>query len=146
MADDYVHVTPEEVLRSYHFKVAKNILKLNYPFIKNVVLDSEGKEINKYNLIFLSLYLDKDKVSEYFGAPLHRWVEGSLSRGETFYGVSFSIIVEISREESDRVREEMNKLLYRIGKSSSLPEDLRLPAGRNFSVIDYYIFPDGGQS
>lgn len=138
-------MTPEEVINSYHFKVIKKLLKLNYPFIKDIVLESGGKEINKYNLIFLSVIIDNDKIVEYFNAPLHRWVGMSFNLYGEYSATGLNMFVDIDRSASERVRDDMNETIRRINTSKSLPEDLRLPPGRNFSVLDFHAFPDGGR-
>jgi len=56
MAVEYP-MTLEELENNYEFKVAKRLLKKEYPWIKDVGI-RVPEEINKWNLIFLDVIID----------------------------------------------------------------------------------------
>ena len=54
-------MTYQQLMDNYEFKIAKKMLKREYPWIKDVVIRED--EINKWNLIFLDVTIDPYELS-----------------------------------------------------------------------------------
>ena len=135
-------MTPEELQNNYEFKVVRRALMREYPWIKDVTFNSE--ELGTYNLIFLNLIVNPEKMGEHYGWEMNRWVKSAWEKGLRYSSTYPSILFEIPFEEGkETVTTPINKMLEEIHSSPALPEDMRLPKGRSFSVGSYVVNPDG---
>ena len=138
-------LTKEEVEDNYQFKVSKRLLMDRYPFIVDV--DAGDQEtLDSYNLIFLRVYVDGNKLQEYFKSPLIRWFYTKLN--DLNYDVSspyLSVLLK-DRTEADpnptTVQKNMDELLDKVRLSPAMPQELKLPNRRAFTVGTFIIDKD----
>lgn len=136
------HLTPEELENNYEYKVVKRALMREYPWIKDVTFDND--DLNKYNLIFLDLIVDPAEMGESYGYEMNSWVKSRVDRGENYHGTFPSLIFNVPFEQGkDEVSAPIEIMIRDIHSSPALPQDLRLPRGRQFQVGAYIINPDG---
>ena len=136
------HMTPEELQNNYEFKVVRRALMKEYPWVKDVTFNPE--ELDMYNLIFLNLIVDPLQMGEAYGYEMNPWVKSRVDRGENYHGTFPSLIFNVQFEQGkDEVTEPIDSMIREIHNSPALPEDLRLPRGRQFQVGSYIINPDG---
>jgi hypothetical protein len=142
MAEITTPMSGDELRNNYEYKVVRRALIKQYPWIKDVTFDEE--DLNKYNLIFLNLIVDPAEMGESYGYELNSWIQGRLDRGEKYYCTYPSLIFNIPFEQGkDEVTMPIDDMIREIHNSPALPEDLRLPRGRQFQVGSYIINPDG---
>jgi len=142
MAKIESHITPEELENNYEYKVVKRALMKEYPFIKGVEIDPN--ELDVYNLIFLNFIVDPIQMGEIYGWELSPWVQTAIERGQRYIGNYPSLLFRVSYEEGkETLTNDMNKMFEEIHDSPALPQDLRLPKGRQFGVGSFIINPDG---
>lgn len=132
----------DDLRNNYEFKVVRRALMKEYPWIKDVTFNED--ELDKYNLIFLSLIVDPIEMGKAYDYELNPWIMGRIDRGEKYYGTYPSLIFDVPFEEGkDEVTIPIDNTIEQIHHSPALPHDLRLPEGRKFQVGSYIINPDG---
>jgi len=134
-------MTYEQLMDNYEFKIAKKMLKREYPWIKDVVI-KDNDEINKYNLIFLDVIIDPYEL----GGQEDWTVTSYLSRtindlGEYWSPYLSSFFRDIMWEDARPLQDGVNKALTSIHTSPALPIELRLPGSRKFQVGSWYAYP-----
>jgi len=142
MAEITTPMSGDELRNNYEYKVVRRALMKQYPWIKDVTFDEE--DLNKYNLIFLNLIVYPAEMGESYGFEMNPWIKSRVQRGEKYYGTYPSLIFNITFEQGkDEVTIPIDDMIREIHNSPALPEDLRLPRGRQFQVGSYIINPDG---
>ena len=142
MAKIESHMTPEELQNNYEFKVVRRALMKEYPWVKDVTFNPE--ELGMYNLIFLNLIVDPAKMGEAYGWEMVPWVKRAFEEGQKYSGNYPSLLFKVSYEVGrDTIGDHMEDTLRQIHSSPALPEDMRLPRGRQFQVGSYTVNPDG---
>lgn len=142
MAEILSPMSGDDLRNNYEFKVVRRALMKQYPWIKDVTFNED--ELNKYNLIFLQIIVDPIEMGEAFGYELNSWIQGRLDRGEKYHGTFPSLIFNIPFENGkSEVTKPIDDMIREIHNSPALPEDLRLPRGRQFQVGHYIFNPDG---
>jgi hypothetical protein len=142
MAKIESHMTKEDLENNYEYKVVKRALMREFPWIKDVTFDPN--ELDTYNLIFLNLSVDPEKMGEQYDWVMNRWVKDAWEKGQRYSGNYPSLLFNVSYEVGrDTVSDPFVKMLEQIHNSPALPEDMRLPKGRQFAVGSYTVNPDG---
>ena len=142
MAKIESHMTKEDLENNYEYKVVRRALMREFPWIKDVTFDPE--ELDTYNLIFLTLSVDPEKMGEQYGWEMNRWVKDAWAKGQRYSGNYPSLLFNVSYEVGrDTVSDPFVKMLGQIHDSPALPEDMRLPKGRSFQVGSFVVNPDG---
>ena len=142
MAEIISQMSGDDLRNNYEFKVVRRALIKQYPWIKDVTFDED--DLSKYNLIFLHIIVDPIEMGEAFDYKLNSWIQGRLDRGEKYYGTFPSLIFTVPFEQGkSEVTEPIDDMFREIHNSPALPEDLRLPKGRQFQVGSYIFNPDG---
>lgn len=136
------HMSGEDLMNNYEFKVVKRALMKEYPWVKDVTFNDD--ELDQYNLIFLNLIVDPISMGESYDYTMNPWVKSAIDRDETYKGTYPSLLFDVSYEEGkDEVTEPINDMFVQIHNSPALPQDLRLPEGRSFTVGSYIVNPNG---
>lgn len=127
-------ITYEEFLDNYEFKVAKRILLREYPWIKDVRYLNPN-DINKWNLIFVDIFINPYELSEQEGWTVANYVTLSIERGEEFWSpyITTFFTKSIGEEGRDMMR-EMETTLEDIHKSSAIPQEMKLPGHRKINI------------
>ena len=127
-------ITYEEFLDNYEFKVAKRILLREYPWIKDVRYLNPD-DINKWNLIFVDIFINPYELSEQEGWTVANYVTLSIERGEEFWSTYLTTFFTKSiGEEGREMVIEMEKTLEDIHKSSAIPQEMKLPGHRKLNI------------
>jgi hypothetical protein len=127
-------ITYEEFLDNYEFKVAKRILLREYPWIKDVRYLNPD-DINKWNLIFVDIFINPYELSEQEGWTVANYVTLSIERGEEFWSPYLTTFFTKSiGEEGREMVIEMETTLEDIHKSSAIPADMKLPGHRKLNI------------
>ena len=131
-------MTYEEFLDNYEFKVAKRILLREYPWIKDVRFLSPD-DINKWNLIFVDIFIDPFELAGEKGWTLAFYVPQSIERGEEFWSPYLTTFFTKSiGEEGREMVIEMEKTLEDIHKSSAIPQEMKLPGHRKLNIGSWH--------
>jgi hypothetical protein len=142
MAKIESHMSPEDLENNYEYKVVKRALMREYPWIKDVRFNPE--ELDIYNLIFLELIVDPEQMGESYGWEMTPWIKSSINNGHRYSGNYPSLLFRVTYEEGkDEVTQPIDKMMRDIHDSPALPQDLRLPSGRQFQVGSFTVNPDG---
>jgi hypothetical protein len=142
MAKIETHMTQEDLENNYEYKVVKRALMREFPWIKDVTFDPE--ELDQYNLIFLRLIVDPIEMGEQYGWEMNRWSKGAWERGQKYSANYPSLLFNVTHEVGkDNVTNPLIKMLEQIHDSPALPEDMKLPKGRQFTVGSFIVNPDG---
>ena len=131
-------ITYEEFLDNYEFKVAKRILLREYPWVKDVRF-LHPDDINKWNLIFVDIFINPFELSELKGWTVANYVTSSVERGEEFWSPYLTTFFtkSIGDEARDMVS-EMEKTLEDIHKSSAIPTEMKLPGHRKLNIGSWH--------
>lgn len=131
-------ITYEEFLDNYEFKVAKRILLREYPWIKDVRY-IHPDDINKWNLIFVDIFINPFELSELKGWTVANYVTSSVERGEEFWSPYLTTFFTKSiGEEGREMVTEMEKTLEDIHKSSAIPQEMKLPGHRKLNIGSWH--------
>ena len=131
-------MTYEEFLDNYEFKVAKRILTREYPWIKDVRF-LHPDDINKWNLIFVDIFIDPFELSELKGWTLAPYVISSVERGEEFWSPYLTTFFTKSIGDDARMMVvEMELTLEDIHKSSAIPQEMKLPGHRKLNIGSWH--------
>lgn len=136
-------MTPEQVINNYQFKISKRTLMREFPWMKDVSFYDD--ELNQYNLIFLNFIIDPIELGEEYGWEFNRWTKYIVEKNMKYSARYLSLIYDIPLNEGQVVSDKIERLLDEINNSSYIPTDLRLPAGRRFSLGHYIINPDSSE-
>jgi hypothetical protein len=135
---DTPHLSLEELLNNYEFKVSKRILMKEYPWVKDVKIRED--EINKWNLIFVDLVVDVYEAAEKYGWEVAWYTDSKLKNNEVFWSPYLSTLFDKS-EEPREVVEQMGETLQNIHNSSAIPSDIKLPEGRKLAIGSWIVEP-----
>ena len=135
-------MTYEELIDNYEYKIAKKMLKREYPWIKDVVIKNDNDEINKYNLIFLDVIIDPYELGRQEDWTVTKYLDRNINeQGEYWSPYLSSFYKDIMWEDARPLQDGINKALASIHTSPALPTDLRLPGTRKFQVGSWYAYP-----
>ena len=136
-------MTKEEVEDNYEFKVSKRILKHRFPWIADISV--QGEDLNRYNLIFINIYVDLLKFMEAYRVTPPTWVTQYLKSGQPYNAIWVTMLSKDKNENLRHVEDEVNNLLSNIHKSPAFPNNLRLPKNRKLQKGDIIIDPKHNQ-
>ena len=137
-------VTKEEVENSYEFKLMKRILKREFPWIIDVKAPSDD-EINKYNLIFLDIFIDPFLLQKEEGWPIVSYLKHYLSGGlgihapYTYQSSYLSTMFNVDRQETKEVQDDVESTMKSISQSNAIPQDLKLGKDRSLTVGSWIV-------
>ena len=136
-------ITYEELLNNYEFKIVRKMILREYPWIKDVKVVNPD-EVNKYNLIFVDLFIDPYEMERTYGWRIAWFVSSRLKVGEDFWSPYLSTYLQ-NPTDSDEARtlvQKMNDDMISVHKSPALPKDLLLPDTRKIQIGSFYTQPD----
>lgn len=132
------HLTYEQVLNSYEFKVVSKLLKKEYPWIKKV--DVDEKALSEYNLIFLDIQINYELFSEMYDVELRQYPKKTVESGGMYDSPFLSLIFSFeSRDLPNELQNDITNLANSVRKSPAFPHDLKLPNERTFAISIFYI-------
>ena len=140
MPSDYP-MTYEEFLDNYEFKVAKRMMLREYPWIKDVTFLNPD-EINKWNLIFVDMFINPFELAEEKGWTLAPYVIQTIERGEEFWSPYLTTYFTRSiGEEGRELVDELENTLEGIHNSPAIPIEMRLPGHRKLNIGSWRTEP-----
>jgi hypothetical protein len=131
-------MTHEEILNNYEFKIAKRMLKQDYPWVKDVFI-KRPEENNKYNIIFIDIMMDPYLLGREKDWNVSPYVNHMIKKGGEYWSPYISsFFTNASYEDAKPIMQELDKKLEALHKSPALPTDLRLPEARKLAIGAYY--------
>lgn len=132
-------MTLEELQNNYEFKVATRMIKKEFPWVKEIILPDSNETLNEYNIIFLGLLIDVNKVHEEYEWVPNSWVNWNVSRYGSYSAPYMSTIFDISYREGEEPIEDMIQMAKSVHKSVAIPSELKLPEGRTLSFSNFVV-------
>lgn len=135
-------VTKEEVVNSYEYKLTKKIVLREFPWIKDIVLPPD-EDINKYVLIFCSIYFDPIELQKQegwaFASYMKYYFTSDMYPDKPYYYVSsyLSTIYAVDRNETNDLQDDIENTMRQVSMSPAIPSDLKLNKDRSFVVGEY---------
>jgi hypothetical protein len=136
MAAEYP-MTYEEFLDNYEFKVVKRLLKKEYPWIKDVFMKNPD-EINKYNMIFVDLFIDPYELERMYGWKVNWFVTYDLKKGGQFWSPYLSTFFTSNNDEAREMTKQIEKDMKDVHRSPALPRDLIIPGDRTLGLGSFH--------
>ena len=134
-------MTYEELLDNYEFKVARRLLKKEYPWIKDVIIKNPD-EINKWNLIFLDAIIDPFELGRQEGWTVSPYLTRRIEEQGEYWTPYLSILYDnVSWDDARPLQDEINKTVESIHTSPALPNEHRLPGTRKFQIGTWVAYP-----
>ena len=131
----------DELLNNYEFKIAKRMLKQDYPWVKDVFI-KVPEEINDYNLIFVDILFDPFLLGRQEDWTVSPYITKTIIDGKEYWSPYISSFYSnASFDDAKPFMEELNEKLYALHLSAALPTDLRLPSTRTLQVGSYFANP-----
>ena len=136
-------ISYEEFLNNYEFKVVKKMLMREFPWIKDVYM-KDPNEVNKWNLIFVDLFIDPYEIEKKYGWRVAWYVTSRLKNGEEFWTPYLSTFFSnpTDAEKARTLTYKMNSDMESVHSSPALPDDLRLPGTRKIQIGTFTTAPD----
>jgi hypothetical protein len=126
-------LTEEEVLNNYEYKITRRILMREYPWIKDVTLNT-SEDINHYSLIFINVTIDLDVLSEENDWPISSYTLAMNRRGVEYRSSHISTFFSISFDEGRALEKSLDIEMEKIHNSPAIPEHLKLPKDRRLMI------------
>ena len=130
-----VELSPDEVRNNYQYKVTRRIVMDKFPWITDFAL--QDNELNDYNLIFVNIFVDLNKFMETFDVKPMSYLRGY--RGRVYNSSSLSTAFDMSYEDGKDIADDVEKVMEDVGKTSALPQELKLPTSRRLTPGIYHI-------
>ena len=134
--------TPEDIQNAYEFKLAKKILKDQFPFILDIKPPDARYDI--YHTIEIQIYVDFDKLAEYgqwnktsYSMKLFTRFNNNIWQGAGFYHLPYS---NATPKDGKEIEDDINDALKKIHNSPAIPSELKfthsilMEVGRVFFV------------
>lgn len=141
-------MTVQDVMDTYEFKVAKKVLMDRYPFIIDIAPTTD-EDIIKYNsLLFVKIFVDGNKIQQYFEAPLRKTIFRDMTKGWEYYTPFLSMMFESNLEVNERttkVQKDSDILFDKLHKSPAIPNELKIPK-KTLHISTYNITPEQNQN
>lgn len=130
-----VELSPDEVRNNYQYKVTRRIVMDKFPWITDFAL--QDNELNDYNLIFVNIFVDLNKFMEMYDVKPMSYLRGY--RGRVYNSSSLSTAFDMSYEDGRDIADDVEKVMEDVGKTSALPQELKLPTSRRLTPGIYHI-------
>ena len=141
-------MTVQDVMDTYEFKVAKKVMMDRYPFIIDITPTSD-EDIQKFNsLLFVKIFVDGNKIQEYFKSPLRKSIFRDMEKGWEYYTPFLSMMFEGNLEVSQRtsrVQKDSDTLFDKIHRSPAIPNEVKIPK-KTLHISTYNITPEQNQN
>ena len=128
--------TTEEIQDNYEFKVARRILKKEFPYIKDMRLTNNWNDYR--SLFFVVLDINVYELMESLGMPITKastkyisWVSNS---GYPYLSMFFSPKMGDEYNIPD-IGKQIQKTINKIQESPSIPHDMKLPRSISISTF-----------
>lgn len=125
----------------YEFKVIKRIIKMEYPWVKNIRVH---EDITSFTRLFLEIEVDPIKIMKEMGyTKMSDWAQICYDRGDYYNTGYFSVMFSGSDprdelyDDSQRIKDDMEKLIDGVVKSKVIPEEHKVD--RPMIVYDFYF-------
>ena len=121
-------MTTEDIQDNYEFKVARRILKKEFPYIKDMRLTHDW---DKYkSLFFVAIDINLYELMQSLGMPIDKastkYISWSSDTGYPYLTLFFNPIMskEYGIPDLDR---QIQKTIDKVQQSPSMPQDMKLP-------------------
>lgn len=133
-------LTYNDVVNSYEFKLTEKILKREHPWIKRI--DITPEDLNYYKIIFINIYFDPYELAKDKDWKIAWYKVRNLREGKSFSESYLTIFYDVSYEEQKELMNDIEDTLRAVKKSQAVPNDLKLPTERNFSIGSWVSIPN----
>jgi len=134
----FIIMTAEEIENNYTYKIVRKVLMREFPWIKDVQLDTDGLDKYKY-VLFLDLFIDPYELGEEREYNVARWIDSAVRNKEDYATTIISMYFNGSTDEMRGITDEVNYTIESTQDSPAIPIDLRLPENKDFRVGSYHL-------
>lgn len=139
--------TYEEVKNNYHFKLVSKLIKRKYDWVTKV--DIDGSTLDEYNVIFLILTVDPEKIKKEFGWDYSWFLKRIFSESDEYIDnrlgnevyPTISSFMQIDFQDQEFIMDSFNEIIRSVKLNQIVPNDLKLQGNRNFAIDGYKIDP-----
>lgn len=139
MAAD-IPMTYDELINNYEYKVVKKMVMREHPWIKEVNIEED--DLNKYNIIFVDLYIDPFELGEKHGWEVGWYVVRKIKNDEIFSSPYLATFFANPSHDARELQYEIDDDMASVHSSPALPQDLRLPGHRKIQIGTFFIMPN----
>lgn len=125
-----VNVTQTYVYNNYEYKLAKRILKMDYPWILDLVVPPTS-ELDRWTLIFVNILIDPKIFSETYNVKM---LPTTANRYAYLYNI-FEMPKHVATSYDDLIQD----FFIDLHKNPAIPEELKLPNDRRLGVGEWLI-------
>jgi hypothetical protein len=134
-------MTTQEIENNYTYKVIRKVLMREYPWIKDVQLDT-SRMVNFKYVIFLDLFIDPYELGKEHDWTVARWIETSIKNNEPYDSTMLSLFFVGSTDDMREQKEHVNKTISDVQESPAIPPDMRLPTSEVRLLIGSFFTAD----
>jgi hypothetical protein len=137
----FIIMTTQEIENNYTYKVIRKVLMREYPWIKDVRLDTSRMGNFKY-VIFLDLFIDPYELGKEHDWTVARWIETSIRNNEPYDSTMLSLFFVGSTDDMREQKEHVNKTISDVQESPAIPPEMRLPTSEVRLLIGSFFTAD----
>jgi hypothetical protein len=133
-------MTEQDLINSLEFKIIKKTLKLEYPWIKDIIPDGDP-DMYKFT-IYINVIFDPFELSKIFNIPPANWVRRFLlDAGKIEQLCSLSTFFNIKvREQILNIEDEIKRTIKSIHSSRVINQSLKLD--REILISGFNVYTD----
>jgi hypothetical protein len=133
-------MTEQDLINSLEFKIIKKTLKLEYPWIKDIIPDGDP-DMYKFT-IYINVIFDPFELSKIFNIPPANWVRRFLlDDGKIEHLSCLSTFFNIKiREQILNIKDEIKRTIKSIHSSRVINQSLKLD--REILISGFSVYTD----
>lgn len=129
-------LTVEELYNNLEFKLAKKLVKLEYPWVKDLIVYNP-ENLNKYGLIFVEPVIDAEELAREYDFDLPAFVHYYIRTDRQFFSPYLSTMFTNHNNSTDisiDISNKIEKLFKTIHNNPAIPDTMRLPRDRRLAL------------
>lgn len=135
-------LTEKDVVNSYDFRIACEIIQSRFPWIKDCVLDSKSFNNKEFKQsIWIDYVINPFEVMKEKGWKFGRYTPSVYYYDKEMSKKSLAVMFDIPFEEGNNIMNEIRKIYMDIANTKVIPQELKIPRNRVFVPGDMIIPP-----
>jgi hypothetical protein len=136
MVKDEEKLTLDELYNNLEFKLAKKLVKLEYPWVKDLIVYMP-ENINKYSLIFVEPVIDAEELASEYDFDLASFIKYYIRTDGKFFSPYLSTMFANANNSTDisiDISNKIERIFRNIHNNPAIPDTMRLPKDRRLAL------------
>jgi len=136
MVKDEDIITLDELYNNLEFKLAKKLVRLEYPWIKDLIVFNPDN-LNKFSLIFVEPVIDAEELAREYDFELPSYINYYIRTDRQFFSPYLSTMFTSHNDATNisiDISNKIEKLFKTIHNNPAIPDTMRLPKDRRLAL------------